>query len=145
MSDHSEPALAPTIYKFSDIDQFRSWARNLEVDCTPLAHRISAQQTVLNFPGFGINYMKSFARIVDARLAPGCTAIMFTMDNGVTVRVNGNDLDDDSVITIAQGGARYHVVEQVERRHATIVFWPEIADRGWPETNSYCKVFQSSI
>ncbi len=145
MSDNSESALAPTIYKFSDIDQFRSWARNLEVDCTPLAHRISAQQTVLNFPGYGINYMKSFPRIVDARLAPGCTAIMFSMDHGVPIRVNGHDRDDDAMIVIAQGGARYHVVELVERRHATIVFSPQIADRGWPETTSYCKVFQSSI
>src|ERR1700739_4945200 len=137
MSDNPEPALAPRIYKFSDIDQFRSWARNLEVDCTPLANRISAQQTVLNFPGYGINYMKSFPRIVDARLAPGCTAIMFSMDHGVPIRVNGNDGDDDAMIVIAQGVARYHVVELVERRHATIVFSPQIADRGWPETTSY--------
>ena len=145
MNENPDPALAPRVYKFSDIDQFRSWARNLEVDCTPLAHRISAHQVVLNFPGYGINYMKSFPRIVDARLAPGCTAIMFTMDNGIPVRVNGNDHEDDRVIVIAQGGARYHVVELVERRHATLIFAPQIMDRGWPEANAHCNLFQTSV
>src|ERR1700759_4905828 len=78
-SNPETPPLAPRIHHFPDIDHFRSWARNLEVDCTPLVPRISAQQTVLNLPGCGINYMKSFPRILDARLAPNCTAVMFTM------------------------------------------------------------------
>src|SRR5215813_2754087 len=121
MDANSVPALVPRVYKFSDIDHFRSWARNLEVDCTPLVPEISAQQVVLNLPGCGINYMKSFPRILDARLATGCTAIMFSMDSGPPIRVNGNDSDDDQAIVIAQSGALYHVVELGERRHATIV------------------------
>jgi AraC family ethanolamine operon transcriptional activator len=143
-SNPDTPALAPRVHKFPDIDHFRSWAQNLQVECTPLVPRIAAQQTVLNLPGCGINYMKSFPRIVDAQLAAGCTAVMFSMDSGETIRVNGNDRDDDEMIVIAQGGARYHVVEPVERRHATIVFSPQMMDRGWPETNRYCRVFPTS-
>jgi AraC-like DNA-binding protein len=146
MNDNPEtPPLAPRVHHFPDIDHFRSWARNLDVDCTPLVPRISAQQTVLNLPGCGINYMKSFPRILDARLAPNCTAVMFTMDHGKTIRVNGNDKDDDDKIVIAHGGARYHVVELVERRHATIVFSPEITDRGWPEVDPSAKILPTSL
>lgn len=139
------PLLAPRVHNFTDIDHFRSWARNLEVDCTPLVPRISAQQTILNLPGCGINYMKSFPRILDARLASGCTAVMFTMDRGETIRVNGNHKDDGDKILIAHGGARYHVVEPVERRHATIVFSPEIADRGWPEVDPHAQILPTSL
>ena len=138
-------ALTPRVHTFPDIDHFRSWARNLDVDCTPLVPSISAQQTVLNLPGCGINYMRSFPRILDARLSPGCTAVMFTMDQGQTIRVNGNDKDDRDKIVIAHGGARYHVVELVERRHATIVFSPEIADRGWPEIDPHAKILPTSL
>jgi AraC family ethanolamine operon transcriptional activator len=146
MSENPDPpALAPRVHNFLDFDHFRSWSRNLEVDCTPLAARISAQQIVLNLPGTGINYLKSFPRIIDARLAPGCTAIMFSMDHGEPIRVNGNDRDDDEMIVIAQGGARFHVVELVERRHVTIVFTPEIIDRGWPDANPHCRVFPTSL
>lgn len=139
------PILAPRVHNFPDIDHFRSWARNLEVDCTPLVPRIAAQQTVLNLPGCGINYMKSFPRILDARLASGCTAVMFTMDRGATIRVNGNDRDDNDKIVIAHGRARYHVVEPVERRHATIVFSPEITDRGWPEVDARARILPTSL
>jgi hypothetical protein len=69
------PAIAPNIYRFSDIDAFRSSVRSLNVDFTPLARTIAAEQTVLSLPGCDINYTKSFPRILDAQLEPNCTLI----------------------------------------------------------------------
>ena len=81
--------VAPKIFRFTDIDAFRSSVRNLNVDFTPLARTISAEQIVLNLPGCDVNYTKSFPRILDAQLDPNCTLIGFTMDEGVPIRFNG--------------------------------------------------------
>jgi hypothetical protein len=71
------PTLAPKIFRFTDIDAFRSSVRNLNVDFTPLVRTIAAEQIILNLPGCDVNYTKSFPRIVDAQLAPNCTAMGF--------------------------------------------------------------------
>src|ERR1700745_1305196 len=73
------PRLAPKIYRFTDLDQYRTAVRNLEVECTPLVGRISAEQIILNLPGCDINFAKSFPRIADGRLVKNCTAIGFSV------------------------------------------------------------------
>jgi hypothetical protein len=82
------PTLVPKVFRFTDIDAFRSSVRNLNVDFTPLVRTISAEQIILNLPGCDVNYTKSFPRIIDAQLAPNCTAVGFTMDDGYPIRFN---------------------------------------------------------
>jgi AraC-like DNA-binding protein len=141
--DAFEPSLTPRIFRFSDIDEFRSSVRNLSVDFTPLVRTIAAEQTVLNLEGCSVNFTKSFPRIVDAQLAPGCTAIGFTMDDGIPIRFNGVERDK-SVIVIGGGGAAYTAVERTERQYASIVFTPAIVDRGWPPVTANFNMFETS-
>ena len=135
------PELIPKTFRFTDIDEFRSSVRNLEVDFTPLARRISAEQTVLNLPGISVNLTKSFPRIIDARLAPNCTCIGFMMDDGIPIRFNGVEREL-SAVTIGSHGAAYCSVEPVERQYASILFTPAVDDRGWPQAASNFRVFE---
>ncbi len=100
------PIIAPTIFRYTDIDAFRSSVRHLNVDFTPLARKISAEQIILNLPGCDVNYTKSFPRIIDAQLGPDCTALAFTMDDGVPIRCNGVE-EDRSALVIGGGDAVY--------------------------------------
>jgi AraC family ethanolamine operon transcriptional activator len=137
------PALVPKLFRFDDVDAFRSSVRNLNVDFTPLARKISAEETILNLPDCDVNYTKSFPRIIDAQLEPNCTAIGFSMDDGVPMRFNGVERDR-SVIAIGHGGAAYCAVERTARQYASIIFTPEIENRGWPQTDLGFKVFETS-
>jgi len=141
--DAFEPSLTPRIFRFCDIDEFRSSVRNVSVDFTPLVRTIAAEQTVLNLEGCSVNFTKSFPRIVDAQLAPDCTAIGFTMDDGIPIRFNGVERDK-SVIVIGGGGAAYTAVERTERQYASIVFTPTIVDRGWPPVTANFNMFETS-
>jgi AraC family ethanolamine operon transcriptional activator len=135
--------MAPKIFRFNDIDAFRSSVRNLNVDFTPLARKISAEQVILNLPGCDVNYTRSFPRIIDAMLGPNSTAIGFSMDDGVPIRFNGVERDR-SVIVIGNGGAAYSAVERTPREYASIVFTPVVGNRGWPETELSFKVLETS-
>lgn len=137
------PFPAPKIFRFGDIDEFRSSVRDLSVDFTPLVRTISAEQAILTLPGCGVNFTKSFPRIIDAQLAPNCTAVAFSMDDGVPIRFNGVERDD-SVITIGGGGAIYSSVETTPRQYVSIIFRPEITNRGWPQTGSNFHLFEAS-
>lgn len=135
--------ILPKVFRFSDVDAFRSSVRHLNVDFTPLASKISAEQIILSLPGCDVNYTKSFPRIIDAQLEPGCTAVGFSIDDGVPIRFNGVERDR-SVIAIGSGGAAYSAVERTARQFASIVFSPEILDRGWPQTGANFKIFETS-
>jgi AraC-like DNA-binding protein len=137
------PAMAPKIFRFADIDAFRSSVRHLNVDFTPLARNISAEQIILNLPGCDVNYTKSFPRIIDATLGPNSTAVGFTMDDGVPIRFNGVDRDR-CMIVVGNSGASYSAVERTPREYASIVFTPEVGNRGWPRTELSFKVFETS-
>jgi AraC family ethanolamine operon transcriptional activator len=113
------------------------------VDFTPLARKISAEQTILNLPGCDVNYTKSFPRIIDAQIGPNSTAVGFTMDDGVPMRFNGVERDR-TVIVIGHGGAAYTAVERTARQYVSIVFTPEIEDRGWPQTGPNFKMFETT-
>jgi AraC-like DNA-binding protein len=143
IADFSATIAAPKIFRFDDIDAFRSSVRHLDVDFTPLAARISAEQIILNLPGCDVNYTKSFPRIIDVQLGPGSTAVGFSMDDGVPIRFNGIERDR-SAIVIGSGGATYSAVESTPRQYASIVFTPEIEDRGWPRTDLGFKIFETS-
>jgi AraC-like DNA-binding protein len=138
------PSLAPKIFRFTDIDAFRSSVRNLNVDFTPLVRTISAEQIILNLPGCDVNYTKSFPRIIDAQLCPNCTAVGFTMDDGIPMRFNGVE-EDRPAIVIGSGGAFYSQVERTPRQYASIVFAPEIEDRGWPRPGANFKMVETSV
>jgi len=137
------PLLVPRVFRFDDIDAFRSSVRNLSVDFTPLARKILAEQTILSLPGCEVNYTKSFPRIIDAQIGPNSTAVGFSIDDGVPMRFNGVERDR-SVIVIGHGGAAYSAVERTARQYASIVFTPEIKDRGWPQTGPNFKIFETS-
>jgi AraC-like DNA-binding protein len=138
------PTLAPKIFRFTDIDAFRSSVRNLNVDFTPLVRTIAAEQIILNLPGCDVNYTKSFPRIIDAQLAPNCTAIGFTMDDGYPIRFNGVEESGRSNIVIGKGGAFHTQVERTPRQYVSIVFAPEIEDRGWPRSGANFLIFETS-
>ena len=106
--------------------------RHLNVVFTPLVRKISAEQIILNLPGCDVNYTKSFPRIIDAQLVPNCTAVAFTMDDGVPVRFNGVE-DVLPAIAIGTGGSLYTQVEKAPRSYTSIIFSPAIEDRGWLE------------
>src|SRR4030081_3479659 len=137
------PGTGPRIFRFDDIDAFRSSVRHLNVDFTPLVRKISAEQIVLNLPGCDVNYTKSFPRMIDALLGPNSTAIGFSMDDGVPIRFNGVERDR-SMIVVGNSGAAYSAVERTPREYASIVFTPEVDNRGWPRTELNFKVFETS-
>jgi AraC-like DNA-binding protein len=143
MSDPAVSPLTPKVFRFTDIDEFRSAIRNLNVDFTPLVRTISAGQTILNLPGFDINLVKSFPRIIDAQLAPNSMAVGFTMDDGIPIRINGVERDHD-VIVLGTNGAIYSAVERIEREYVTLIFSPPIENRGWPETGSNFQIYETS-
>jgi AraC-like DNA-binding protein len=125
-------SLAPKIFRFADVDEFRSSVRQLNVVFTPLVRKISAEQIILNLPGCDVNYTKSFPRIIDAQLRQNCTAIAFTMDEGIPVRFNGVE-DVLPAIAIGTGGSLYTQVEKGPRSYTSIIFSPAVEDRGWLE------------
>ena len=116
-TEGTTPDLTPKTFRFTDIDEFRSSVRSLEVDFTPLARTISAEQTVLNLAGCDVNFTRSFPRIIDARLAPNCTTVGFTMDDGVPIRFNGAERDHAAIV-IGNDGAAFSAVERTERKYA---------------------------
>ncbi len=142
-NSEARPGLAPKIYRFTDLDQYRTAVRHLEVEFTPLVRRISAEQIILNLPGCDINFAKSFPRVADGQLAPNCTAIGFSMDDGVPIRFNGEERDQ-SAIVIGSNGAAYTMVERAARQFTSIIFAQEIQDRGWPKAGPNWKVFETS-
>jgi len=144
MSDQARaPSLIPKAFRFTDVDHFRSSVRHINVDFTPLARTICAEQIILNLAGCDVNFTKSFPRIIDAQVEPDCTAIGVSMDDGVPIRFNGIERDR-SIFVIGRNGAVYNAVERVERRYASIVFKPDIEDRGWPSTDASFKMFEIS-
>lgn len=138
------PALAPKIFRFSDVDEFRSSIRGLDFEFTPLVRRISTEQIILRLPGCDVNVTRAFPRVVDAQLTADCTAIGFAMDDlDVPIRFNGAQRDR-SVIVVGGSGAAYNTIEEVPRQVASVVFRPEVRDRGWPEAKLNFKVFETS-
>src|SRR3954451_6289980 len=136
--------LAPRIFRFDDVDQFRSSVRNLSVDFTPLVRKISAEQTILHLPGCDVNFTKSFPRIYDVQLRSNCTAVGFSMDDGVPIRFNGVERDR-SVIVIGRGGAAFSAGARTPRPHASIIFASGTGERGWPEAGPSFKIFETSL
>jgi AraC-like DNA-binding protein len=141
--DHA-PVLAPKVFRFADIDEFRSAIRGLNFEFTPLARTISSEQTILSLSGCDVNLTRLFPRVVDAQLVENCTAIGFTMDDlGVPVRFNGTQRAGP-VIVIGGGGAPYITIEEVQRQIASVVFRPEITDRGWPQAALSFKILETT-
>jgi AraC family ethanolamine operon transcriptional activator len=135
--------MAPRLFRFDDIDAFRSSVRHLDVDFTPLVRKISAEQIILNLPGCAVNYTKSFPRIIDAQLAPNSTAVGFSVDDGVPIRFNGVERDR-CVVVVGNSGAAYSAVERTPRQYASIVFTPEVNDRGWPRAGANFGIYETS-
>ncbi|WP_375309304.1 helix-turn-helix domain-containing protein [Bradyrhizobium sp. A5] len=142
-TDHA-PALAPKIFRFSDVDEFRNAIRGLDFEFTPFVRKISAEQVILSLPGCDVNLTQAFPRVVDAQLVENCTAIGFTMDDlDVPVRFNGTQRTRP-VVVIGSGGAAYTTIEEVQRQIASVVFRPEVTDRGWPRAALSFKIFETT-
>lgn len=144
ISNDDAPTLAPKIFRFSDVDEFRYAIRGLNVEFTPFVRRISAEQVILQLSGCDVNVTRAFPRVVDAQLVGDCTAVGFAMDNlDVPIRFNGAQRDR-AVIVIGSSGAAYNTIEEVQRQIASVVFRPEVKNRGWPETNASFKIFETT-
>lgn len=143
-SNDDAPGLALKIFRFSDVDEFRNAIRGLNYEFTPFVRRISAEQTILSLPGCDVNLTRAFPRVVDAQLVENCTAIGFTMDNlDVPIRFNGSQRARP-VIVIGSSGAAYTTIEEVQRQIASVVFRPEVTDRGWPRAALSFKIFETT-
>ena len=59
------PALAPKIFRFSDVDEFRSSIRGLNYEFTPFVRRIAAEQMNLRLPGCDLNVTRVFPRAAE--------------------------------------------------------------------------------
>jgi AraC family ethanolamine operon transcriptional activator len=139
MEGYTALPLAPTKVRFTDADEFRSSIGKFDMAFTPLALKISAEQTILKLPGCDVNYMKSFPRIIDAQLQRDCTAIAFNMDDGTPVRFNGIE-ESMPAIVVGTGGAVYTQVERGARSYTSIIFNPSIEHRGWFASGpSWCR------
>ncbi|MFT4117073.1 helix-turn-helix domain-containing protein [Bradyrhizobium sp.] len=139
------PGLAPKIFRFFDVDEFRSSIRGLNIEFTPFVRRISTEQIILQLPGCDVNVTRAFPRVVDAQLTADCTAVGFAMEETeIPIRFNGAQRDR-AVIVIGSGGAAYNTIEEAPRQIASVVFRPEVKDRGWPPTNSTFKIFETGI
>ncbi|MEY9475391.1 hypothetical protein ABH992_007790 [Bradyrhizobium yuanmingense] len=138
------PRSALKTFRFSDVDEFRNAIRGLNFEFTPFVRKISAEQTILALPGCDVNLTRAFPRVVDAQLVENCTAIGFTMDDlNVPIRFNGSQRARP-VVVIGSGGAAYTTIEEVQRQIASVIFRPEVRDRGWPPTLSSFKIFEIS-
>lgn len=138
------PLLAPKIFRFFDVDEFRSSIRGLNIEFTPFVQRIATEQIILHLPGCDVNVTRAFPRVVDAQLVDDCTAIGFAMDDlDVPIRFNGAQRDR-AVIVVGSSGAAYNMIEEVQRQVGSVVFRPEMKDRGWPEAKSNFKLFETS-
>ncbi|MGX4805149.1 helix-turn-helix domain-containing protein [Bradyrhizobium guangdongense] len=138
------PGLAPKIFRFADVDEFRYAIRGLNFDFTPLGRGIATEQIILQLPGCDVNMTRAFPRVVDAQLGADCTAVGFAMDDlDVPIRFNGTRRDRAAIV-VGSSGAAYNTIQEVERQIASVVFRPEVKDRGWPETNSSFKIFETS-
>ena len=128
----------------ADVDEFRNAIRGLNFEFTPFVRRIAAEQIILQLPGCDVNMTRAFPRVVDAQLVADCTAVGFAMDDlEIPIRFNGAQRDR-AVIVIGSSGAAYNTIEEVQRQIASVVFRPEVRDRGWPVTNSSFKIFETS-
>jgi AraC family ethanolamine operon transcriptional activator len=65
------------------------------------------------------------------------------MDDGAPIRFNGVERDA-MVISFGGGGALYSSVETTPRQYASIIFRPEVTNRGWPQTGANFHVFEAS-
>ncbi|WP_128934174.1 AraC family transcriptional regulator [Bradyrhizobium zhanjiangense] len=138
------PRLAPKIFRFSDVDEFRNAIRGLDFEFTPFVRRISAEQTILSLPGCDVNLTRAFPRVVDGQLVESCTAIGFTMDDlDVPIRFNGAQRARP-VVVIGSGGAAYTSIEEVQRQIASVMFRPEVTGRGWPRVTLSFQIFETS-
>lgn len=135
----SPPALR--VFRFNDVDEFRQSVRAVDIRFTPLARRISASQTILNLPGCDINVVTSFPRVLDAQLKPGCTAVGFSMSDRNLLRMNGIDAGM-SFLAIGRGGGGYTAVERIPCQFGSVMFTPEVLERGWPKPGQDFLVFE---
>ncbi|RXT41864.1 AraC family transcriptional regulator [Bradyrhizobium betae] len=143
-SNDDAPGLAPKIFRFSDVDEFRNAIRGLNFEFTPFVRKISAEQRILSLPGCDVNLTRAFPRVVDAQLVENCTAIGFTMDDlNVPIRFNGSQRARP-VVVIGSGGAAYTTIEEVQREIASVIFRPEVTDRGWPQAITSFKIFETT-
>lgn len=136
--------LALKTFRYSDVDEFRNAIRGLNFEFTPFVRKISAKQTILSLPGCDVNLTHAFPRVVDAQLVENCTAIGFTMDDlNVPIRFNGSQRVRP-VVVIGGGGAAYTTIEEVQRQIVSVVFRPEVKDRGWPQAALSFRIFETT-
>ncbi|WP_254986316.1 helix-turn-helix domain-containing protein [Rhodopseudomonas palustris] len=137
------PSSALRVCCFDDIDQYRWSAEGLQLDFTPLARKISARQLIVNLPGCDIIVERTFPRLIDAKLMPGRTAIVFSMSDESMLQINGVDLDSDTLV-LGYDRAIFVGRETTPIWFACVVFKQDMRDRGWPAAAKGFDIFTLS-
>lgn len=125
------PSSALRVCCFDDIDQYRWSAEGLQLDFTPLARKISAQQLIVDLPGCDIIVERTFPRLIDAKLMPDRTAIALSLCDDFALQINGVDLDSDTLV-LGYGSSIFVARETTPIWLGCVLFKQEIRDRGWP-------------
>lgn len=118
-------------FHYADLDEFRQAYRSVNVHFTPTCRSASPEQAIMSLPGCDIYLLKTFPRVLDASLLEGHTFVGLTMNDAHPIRFNGL-LKDRPALSFGYGGAGYKLVEDGESSFATIIFRPEVRQRGWP-------------
>ena len=133
----------PKVFRFNDIDAFRSSVRNLNVDFTPLARKISAEQTILNLPGCDVNYTsrsRGSSMRCSTRTPRQWGFRWTTAFRSASTASNG----------IARSSCSEAAVPPIARRtdRAAIcldrLYPGDRENRGWPEARASFRIFETS-
>ncbi len=122
------------IFRYSDIDCFCQGLRDASVDIVPL-NKTSAPlgQAILSLPGCDLYLLRTFPRIIHTMLRTSGAFVIFAMDDGFSVVLNGRRVES-ACLMFARGPIEYRAVERQPGFYAAIVFSSSMEERGWPRT-----------
>ena len=123
------------IFRYENIDHFRHGLRGADVSIVPLRNTDAPLgQAILSLPGCDVYLLRTFPRIVHARLQNSGAFIMLAMADLPDVVFNGRQATAPSLL-FTRGPLEYRAIEREPGFYAAIVFRSAMEMRGWPETH----------
>ena len=128
------PSPALSIVQFSDIDAFRPVEFVADARSVPLilANFHTARATV-QLPGCQITLLTTFPRILDVSYRAAHGVVMFQLEDGYKVSVNGMSVNRPAFIGM-RGNLDLQFVEPRGSLHAIVTLGAGLRDREWFDT-----------